>query len=117
MCIRDRLRAINASGTTVVMATHEATFVDIMQQRVIELSQGVVVRDEQAGGYGETASIDLGNLTEACLLYTSRISRSPVSTSGHWTATPRNALHSRDRGILVSHRFEGSALRLYEAVI
>lgn len=59
------LRAINASGTTVVMATHEATFVDIMKQRVIELSQGVVVRDELAGGYGETASIDLENLTEA----------------------------------------------------
>ena len=63
--IMQLLRAINASGTTVVMATHEATFVDIMQQRVIELSQGIVVRDEQAGGYGETASIDLGNLTEA----------------------------------------------------
>ncbi len=63
--IMQLLRAINASGTTVVMATHEATFVDIMQQRVIELSQGVIVRDEQAGGYGETASIDLGNLTEA----------------------------------------------------
>ncbi len=63
--IMQLLRAINASGTTVVMATHEATFVDIMQQRVIELSQGIVVRDEQRGGYGETASIDLGDLTEA----------------------------------------------------
>ncbi len=62
--IMQLLRAINASGTTVVMATHEATFVDIMQQRVIELSQGVVVRDEQRGGYGETAAIDLGDLTE-----------------------------------------------------
>jgi len=63
--IMQLLRSINASGTTVVMATHEATFVDIMQQRVIELSQGVIVRDEQRGGYGETASIDLGDLTEA----------------------------------------------------
>ena len=63
--IMQLLRAINASGTTVVMATHEATFVDIMQQRVIEISQGIVVRDEQRGGYGETASIDLGDLTEA----------------------------------------------------
>ena len=63
--IMQLLRAINASGTTVVMATHEATFVDIMQQRVIELSQGIVVRDEQRGGYGETASIDLGDLTES----------------------------------------------------
>lgn len=61
--IMQLLRAINASGTTIVMATHEATFVDIMQQRVIELSQGVIVRDEQRGGYGETASIPISDLT------------------------------------------------------
>ncbi|MBL5972980.1 MAG: cell division ATP-binding protein FtsE [Candidatus Leucobacter sulfamidivorax] len=63
--IMQLLRAINAAGTTVVMATHEATFVDIMQQRVIELSQGVIVRDEQQGGYGETASIPVQDLTAA----------------------------------------------------
>lgn len=63
--IMQLLRAINAAGTTVVMATHEATFVDIMQQRVIELSQGIIVRDEQSGGYGETASIPLADLTAA----------------------------------------------------
>lgn len=55
--IMQLLRAINAAGTTVVMATHEAVFVDIMQQRVIELSQGSVVRDEISGGYGTTAAI------------------------------------------------------------
>ena len=63
--IMQLLRAINAAGTTVVMATHEATFVDIMQQRVIELSQGVVVRDDERGGYGATAAIPLADLTEA----------------------------------------------------
>lgn len=63
--IMQLLRAINAAGTTVVMATHEATFVDIMQQRVVELSQGVVVRDEVGGGYGETASIPIADLSEA----------------------------------------------------
>ncbi|MBT1017662.1 cell division ATP-binding protein FtsE [Canibacter sp. lx-72] len=56
------LRAINAGGTTVVMATHEAGFVDVMKQRVIELSNGRVVRDEVGGGYGHTASIKLDNL-------------------------------------------------------
>ncbi|WP_449282107.1 cell division ATP-binding protein FtsE [Leucobacter sp.] len=61
--IMQLLRAINAAGTTVVMATHEATFVDIMQQRVVELSQGVVVRDEVGGGYGETASIPVTDLS------------------------------------------------------
>lgn len=63
--IMQLLRAINAAGTTVVMATHEATFVDIMQQRVVELSQGVVVRDEQGGGYGQTASIPVAELSSS----------------------------------------------------
>ncbi|MBC9926019.1 MULTISPECIES: cell division ATP-binding protein FtsE [unclassified Leucobacter] len=63
--IMQLLRSINAAGTTVVMATHEAAFVDIMQQRVIELSQGVIVRDEQRGGYGETAAISLAEIPEA----------------------------------------------------
>lgn len=57
--IMQLLRTINAAGTTVVMATHEAVFVDIMQQRVIELSQGKIVRDEISGGYGTTAAIPL----------------------------------------------------------
>lgn len=48
------LERINAGGTTVVMATHEAGIVDQMQRRVIELSAGEVVRDERAAGYGAT---------------------------------------------------------------
>ncbi|MEB4613861.1 cell division ATP-binding protein FtsE [Leucobacter sp. M11] len=55
--IMQLLQAIKNAGTTVVMATHEAGFVDVMQQRVVELSQGVIVRDELEGGYGATASI------------------------------------------------------------
>lgn len=51
------LERINAGGTTVVMATHEAGIVDQMQKRVIELSDGVVVRDERHGGYGVTAAL------------------------------------------------------------
>src|SRR5690606_10009259 len=51
------LTRINAGGTTVVMATHEAAFVDQMQRRVIELKEGVLVRDELGGGYGDTSSI------------------------------------------------------------
>ncbi len=51
------LARINAGGTTVVMATHEAGFVDQMQRRVIELRGGEMVRDERGGGYGDTASI------------------------------------------------------------
>jgi len=51
------LEAINASGTTVVVATHAADFVDQMKKRVVELSAGVIVRDERESGYGKTAAI------------------------------------------------------------
>ncbi|HAN23481.1 MAG TPA: cell division ATP-binding protein FtsE, partial [Microbacterium ginsengisoli] len=55
--IMQLLARINASGTTVLMATHEAAFVDQMQRRVIELRGGEMVRDERHGGYGDTSSI------------------------------------------------------------
>jgi len=49
------LERINAGGTTVVMATHEAGIVDQMRRRVIELSAGDIVRDERSAGYdGQT---------------------------------------------------------------
>ncbi|AND16044.1 cell division ATP-binding protein FtsE [Rathayibacter tritici] len=51
------LERINAGGTTVIMATHEAGIVDQMKRRVIELSAGSIVRDESKGGYGQTESI------------------------------------------------------------
>jgi cell division transport system ATP-binding protein len=53
------LEAINASGTTVVIATHAADFVDQMKKRVVELSAGVIVRDERESGYGKTAAIPI----------------------------------------------------------
>lgn len=45
------LEAINADGTTVVMATHDDRVVDAGQHRVIELDAGRVVRDEARGTY------------------------------------------------------------------
>ncbi|MFC4225061.1 cell division ATP-binding protein FtsE [Lysinibacter cavernae] len=59
MGIMQLLQRINAGGTTVVMATHEAGFVDQLQQRVIELSEGQIVRDELEGGYGVTAAVQI----------------------------------------------------------
>src|SRR4051812_34730967 len=50
------LERINAGGTTVLMATHEAAIVDQMKRRVIELVGGQIVRDERHGGYGFTAA-------------------------------------------------------------
>ncbi|GAT74836.1 ATPase [Microbacterium sp. HM58-2] len=55
--IMQLLARINAGGTTVLMATHEAGFVDQMRRRVIELRDGVMVRDEVHGGYGDTSNI------------------------------------------------------------
>ena len=46
------LDRINRTGTTVVMATHDAGIVDQMRKRVIELDDGRVVRDQAHGVYG-----------------------------------------------------------------
>jgi cell division transport system ATP-binding protein len=46
------LDRINRTGTTVVMATHDAQIVDQVRKRVIELADGVIVRDEARGVYG-----------------------------------------------------------------
>ena len=46
------LDRINRTGTTVVMATHDAAIVDSMRRRVVELSMGRVVRDQARGVYG-----------------------------------------------------------------
>ncbi|MQA79159.1 MAG: cell division ATP-binding protein FtsE [Streptosporangiales bacterium] len=49
MKILDR---INRTGTTVVMATHDAAIVDSMRKRVVELEFGKIVRDQSRGVYG-----------------------------------------------------------------
>jgi cell division transport system ATP-binding protein len=46
------LDRINRTGTTVVMATHDAQIVDSMRRRVIELEGGKLVRDQSRGVYG-----------------------------------------------------------------
>ena len=46
------LDRINRTGTTVVMATHDATIVNQMRKRVIELEAGGVIRDQNRGVYG-----------------------------------------------------------------
>jgi cell division transport system ATP-binding protein len=46
------LDRINRTGTTVIMATHDAAIVDSMRRRVVELENGVIVRDQSRGVYG-----------------------------------------------------------------
>jgi cell division transport system ATP-binding protein len=45
------LYRINRTGTTVLVATHDQAMVDKMRRRVIELSEGRIVRDEATGLY------------------------------------------------------------------
>lgn len=49
--IMEVLDAINRTGTTIVMATHNEEIVNSMRKRVIELHNGCIVRDEQRGSY------------------------------------------------------------------
>ena len=46
------LDRINRTGTTVLMATHDADLVDQARRRVIELREGRMRRDEPRGVYG-----------------------------------------------------------------
>ncbi|MEY4417894.1 MAG: hypothetical protein RIQ88_332 [Actinomycetota bacterium] len=46
------LERINLAGTTILMATHDKSIVDRSRKRVIQLSEGKIVRDESSSGYG-----------------------------------------------------------------
>ncbi len=45
------LDRINRTGTTVGMATHDTTIVDTFRKRVVQLRDGLVVRDQADGAY------------------------------------------------------------------
>jgi cell division transport system ATP-binding protein len=46
------LDRINRTGTTIVMATHDDEIVDQLRKRVVELNNGMIVRDQSRGVYG-----------------------------------------------------------------
>ncbi len=45
------LEAINAQGTTVIMATHNREVVDGMRHRVVRIEKGRIVSDRAGGDY------------------------------------------------------------------
>lgn len=49
--IMQLLLSINASGTTLMVATHNQYIVDAYRQRVLELRKGRLVRDDKKGRY------------------------------------------------------------------
>ena len=51
------LDRINLGGTTIVMATHDDEMVNHLRRRVIELDNGVVVRDQDSGMYGAPGAV------------------------------------------------------------
>lgn len=55
-CIWDTLHLlndINRRGTTVVMATHDSQYVNILRRRVITMSAGRIIGDVRKGKYGD----------------------------------------------------------------
>ena len=45
------LEKINRAGTTILMATHDSSIVNRRKKRVLELSDGKLIRDESEGTY------------------------------------------------------------------
>ncbi|MDL2302650.1 cell division ATP-binding protein FtsE [Lachnospiraceae bacterium OttesenSCG-928-D06] len=45
------LEEINESGTTVVVVTHNKEIVNSMQKRVVTMKRGIIISDEEKGGY------------------------------------------------------------------
>ncbi len=45
------LEQINKRGTTIIVVTHNKEIVNEMQKRVITLKKGVIISDEEKGGY------------------------------------------------------------------
>lgn len=50
------LEEVNRRGTTVVVVTHNREIVDLMQKRVITMKNGIMVSDNQKGGYANAKS-------------------------------------------------------------
>ena len=56
--ILDILEEINKIGTTVIMATHNATIVNSMKKRTLVLAEGILISDEKTGRYHIPANVN-----------------------------------------------------------
>ena len=52
------LAEVNRRGTTVIMATHDREIVNHYHRRVVELKNGIIIRDVKAGGYSYESEED-----------------------------------------------------------
>ncbi|MCA9371006.1 MAG: ATP-binding cassette domain-containing protein [Candidatus Peregrinibacteria bacterium] len=55
---------IHASGTTIILATHDTALVDALNTRVIELSDGAIVRDSVGGYKGKKPKAEKHDILE-----------------------------------------------------
>lgn len=51
--IMNLIEKINASGTTVIVVTHDKAIVNQMEKRVVTLQKGVITSDEEHGTYND----------------------------------------------------------------
>jgi len=94
--IMQLLYRINRTGTTVVVSTHDSNMVDRMRRRVIELSEGRIVRDEATGLYStrDETTAEFGvRLRETTVAAEGRISHATAEPEPEpefeWVESPR----------------------------
>lgn len=61
------LNDLNRKGTTVIMATHNSMYVNILRRRVITMSNGRITGDERKGKYGDVLERDRAPLLQTRL--------------------------------------------------
>ncbi|MBI5107085.1 MAG: cell division ATP-binding protein FtsE [Solirubrobacterales bacterium] len=78
--IMQLLFRINRTGSTVIVATHDAQMVDRMRRRVIELQRGRIIRDEHSGLYAprDMNTAEFGALLREPAPAPKRVEKDPI---------------------------------------
>jgi cell division transport system ATP-binding protein len=88
------LYRINRTGTTVLVATHDQAMVDKMRRRVLELSEGRIIRDEATGLYTrEETTREFAQRMRSPSTRPPGIDVEPVGDEEHLLKDPGRPLH------------------------
>jgi cell division transport system ATP-binding protein len=107
--IMQLLSAINANGTTVIMATHDVSIVDQMQRRVIVRICGPVVRDERGGGY-QTQALPVQKRPDAAPAPTAAVPTATGSVSMQTGSIPTGSIPITVAAAAAQNRIDDEAL-------
>lgn len=99
--IMEVLDAINRTGTTVVMATHNEEIVNSMRKRVVELHSGRIVRDEEHGSYDSAVFFPDSEVTSK----SHRALRS--NGGGMLDDEPHTVMDAMQAGAIAAHAMDG----------